>query len=404
MPFFDVRKRDPGSLARVGRLETAHGAVDTPAYVIVGTHAAVRCLSPEDLPETKTQIIIANTYHLWRALGDEGLNAYPGLHEVMQWPGPIMTDSGGFQVFSLGFLYETGGRRGGTTEPAESKQKLVRITEAGVYFHPFLPGEEGGVLPKTGEEMYLDAEMSIHIQERLGADIIVAFDEATSPTADYDYVKSATERTHKWAERSLEAKESDQKIYGVVQGGAFKDLRQASAKFIGGMPFDGFAIGSTYGDAYGGTKAGTREMLDWSVPLLPEGKPRHLFGVGRIEDLFSGVEQGIDTFDCVIPTREARHGGIWTSRGRLDILRGAMKNEDGPLDEECACPVCLDEDKTRATLHLMFKGKDPEASRLATIHNVFFFNNLMSQIRQAITESRFAEFKKEYLARLKEGV
>ena len=384
--MFEIERKDGDSRARTGFLRTEHGAVETPAYVIVGTHAEVRCLKPEDLPLTKTQLIIANTYHLWRTLGEEGLSEYPGLHQDMQWSGPIMTDSGGFQVFSLGFLKEQGLRRGGAAKGTSS----VRVTEAGVYFRPEGEGEE---------ESYLDAETSVHIQEQLGADIIVAFDEPTSPLHGLGYTRAAMERTHRWAERSLEAKRSNQKMYGVVQGGAFEDLRSASAKFIGGMPFDGFAIGSTYGDAYGGTKVKTGQMLEWSVPHLPENRPRHLFGVGRVEDVFAGVAAGIDTFDCVIPTREARHGGVWTAGGRFDVKKGANRGNEHPLDPECQCPVCLD-GTSRRDLHLLFKDKNPEAGRLATLHNVYFFNDLLEKIRAAVREGRLESLRKEYLARM----
>lgn len=391
--MFQIVKKDPNSRARIGRLETPHGIVETPAYVIVGTHAEVRCVRPEDLPDTKTQMIISNTYHLWQDLGDEGLEAYPGVHAALGWQGPVMTDSGGFQVFSLGFLREQGLRRGGDAEPGtgDLEKNLVRITEAGVYFRP----------TELAEEVYLDAETSVKIQEQLGADIIVAFDEPTSPGHDYAHTKKAMERTHRWAERSLDAKESRQLMYGVVQGGAFEDLRAESARFIGSLPFDGFAIGSTYGDAYGGTKAKTREMLDWTIPHLPEGKLRHLFGVGAIEDLFAGVEQGIDTFDCVIPTREARHGGIYTSAGRIDIKKSAHRESGEAIDELCGCPVCLGEGMSRGKLHQMFKEKHPDAARFATIHNIYFFNDLMEKIREAIREESLRTFREGYLANLR---
>ena len=392
----DISAKDDKTRARTGVLTTEHGLVHTPAYVVVGTHGAVRCLEAEDIPKTKTQLIIANTYHLWRSLGDEGLHDYPGIHEVIGWQGPLMTDSGGFQVFSLGFLREKGMRRGkGSSNDDDNgndagAKNLVRITEAGAYFRP----ED---LPE-GEEVYLDAEASIKIQEQLGADIIVAFDEPTSPLHDHSYTEAAMERTHKWAERSLAAKESSQKIYGVVQGGAYEDLRSASAKFIGALPFDGFAVGGTYGDAYGGTKEKTRQMLKWSTPHLPENKPRHLFGVGRIEDILDGVEAGVDTFDCVIPTREARHGGIWTAEGRLNIKRGVFSGDDDALDALCACPACLD-GLARRELYELFKTKNPQAGRLATIHNVYFFNEFMDKLRQAIKDGGFGEFKAEYSRR-----
>jgi queuine tRNA-ribosyltransferase len=407
--MFEILKSDPTSRARLGILTTPHGTVETPAYVIVGTNAAVRCLTPEDLQSTKTQLIIANTYHLWRSLGDEGLNDYPGLHEVMQWSGPLMTDSGGFQVFSLGALRErrTEDREKRTEERRredrgkgkEEKRKnnddeldggsLVRITDSGVYFRPH---------DDMTEELYLDAELSIKIQEQLGADIIVAFDEPTSPGSDRAYTKQALERTNAWAERSLEAKQSEQIIYGVVQGGSFEELRRESARHIGGLGFDGIAIGGTYGDAYGGTKEQTRRMIRWSVDELPTSKPRHLFGVGRIDDLFAGVEEGIDTFDCVVPTREARHGRLWTAQGALDILKGSSRDDDGAIDESCECPVCGDEQVSRRELHRLFKEKNPDAGRFATLHNVYFFNNLMEQIRRAIAGGTFAQLKKEYLS------
>ena len=402
---FDIKRQDQDTRARTGVLKTAHGIVETPAYVIVGTHAEVRTLSPEDLKEAKIQMIIANTYHLWRDLGDEGLNDYPGLHEAMHFAGPIMTDSGGFQVFSLGFLYENDMRRGagGTNvkKPASPKKELVRVTEAGVYFHPVLPGEDELGAVNIEEEMYLDAETSVKIQEQLDADIIVAFDEPTSPGHDYAHTKQAMERTHRWAERSLEAHITDQAMYGVVQGGAFEDLRKESASVIGKMPFDGFAIGSTYGDAYGGTKAKTAEMVRWAIDNLPKSKPRHLFGVGKMEDILAGVEAGIDTFDCVIPTREARHGRIWTERGHLDIMKSVLPDADGPLDELCMCPVCANPDMSRANLKQLFKDKNLEAGRLATMHNVFFFGNFMARLRQAINENQFGDFKKEVLDKLR---
>lgn len=392
---FEIIKRDTARAARLGRLTTPQGVVETPAYVIVGTHGKVRCLEPEDLYASKTQCIIANTYHLWRTLGDEGLNNFVGLHPYMGWQGPLMTDSGGFQVFSLGFLREFGMRRGAQgdvrhetsdMEKISVAENLVRITPSGVYFR---------TTPEEDEE-YLDAETSVKIQEQLGADIIVAFDEPTSPTHGHEYNKQAMERTHAWARRSLDAKESEQAMYGVVQGGNFEDLRAESARVIGALPFDGFAIGGTYGEGYGGTREATRDMLSWSISRLPADKPRHLFGVGRIEDLFAGVSQGIDTFDCVIPTREARHGRLWTSSGHLDITRGIFKSDDAPVDETCSCPVCAGPETSRRVLHEYFKSKNPEAGRLATLHNVYFFNDLMEKIREAVRNGTFQELKKEF--------
>jgi len=390
---FKILKESSTSNARLGVIETPHGLIETPAYTIVGTHAEVKCLTPSDLVATKTQLIIANTYHLWRELGDEGLANYPGLHQVMGWSGPIMTDSGGFQVFSLGAAREqgTGKVKKMNEAPHSPEENLVRVTDAGVYFM------------EDGEEQYLDAELSMRIQEQLGADIIVAFDEPTSPHHDYAYTKESLVRTHKWAERSLEAKVSNQLIYGVIQGGSFPDLRKESAEFIGRLPFDGFAIGGAFGDSFGSEKAEMIAELESSIPFLPKDRPRHLLGIGRVEDLFIGVEAGIDTFDCVIPTREARHGSVWTREGRFDLKKSIFENDDRPIDPSCDCPVCLSGEVDRRSLRQLFKDKDPRAGELATVHNVYFFNNLMADIREAIKNDSWADLKKQYLKKNNEA-
>jgi len=400
---FELVHKDTRSRARIGRITTPHGVIETPSYVIVGTDAAVRCLEPEDIPKTNTQAIIANTYHLWRSLGDEGLANFPGVHKEMQWNGPIMTDSGGFQVFSMGASREHGvGKKPQIAdrksliadEPVE--KGVVRVTESGVYFDD--PSTSSG--NNNGEEVYLDAELSMKIQEQLDADIVFAFDEPSSPLHDKEYTRDAMERTHRWAVRSLEAKTSLQKIYGIVQGGTFEDLRKESAEYIGALPFDGIGIGGSFGSSFGSSTENTLKELEWTIPFLPERKPRHLLGMGKIADLFYGVEAGIDTFDCVIPTREARHKSLWTSRGRMDIGKGVHGTDGGVIAEDCGCPVCADLRVERRELHQMFKIKNPEAGRLATIHNVYFFNDLMSQMRDALREGRFGEFKGEYLGRL----
>ncbi|MDO8536736.1 MAG: tRNA guanosine(34) transglycosylase Tgt [bacterium] len=410
--MFSILRKDSQSRARLGILKTEHGDVQTPAYVIVGTYGSVRCLEPEDLVSTKTQLIIANTYHLWRGMSDDELNNYPGLHEVMEWKGPLMTDSGGFQVFSLGASREhgTGKVKKYRLDERGTREGLVRVTDAGVYF-------------KDGkEEAYLDAELSMRIQEQLGADIIFAFDEPSSPHHDYAYTKIAMDRTHRWAERSLDAKASRQLLYGIVQGGAFEDLRKESATFIGKLPFDGYAIGGSFGSSFGSTHEETAKELEWTIPFLPEQKPRHLLGIGRIHDVFEAVHAGIDTFDCVIPTREARHGALWTAQGRIDITKGKYAADRTPVDSNCDCPMCTVE-TDRSALHALFKAKDleagrprraspeagrprrasPEAGRVATIHNVSFFNALLEKIRGAIAEGRFLEFKKEYLREFSAG-
>ncbi len=387
--------------ARLGQIETKNGIVETPSYVVVGTNGYIRTLEPEDIPKTDTQIVISNTYHLWQTLGEGGLNEFPGLHDFMGWKGLIMTDSGGFQVFSLGAARETNTGKvadknhrqnpSATREQRElSSRRMaesqVRITDSGVYF-----------TNEAGEEIYLDAELSMKIQEQLGADIVLAFDEPSSPNHDRAYTQKAMERTHAWATRSLAAKVSAQKIYGIIQGGHFEDLRKASAEFIGQLPFDGFAIGGSFGSSFGSEKTNTFQEISWVTPFLPADKPRHLLGIGRIEDIFEAVERGIDTMDCVIPTREARHGAIWAKDGRFDILKGKFTSDDTPLVEGCECFTCQEEGTTKQKLYELFKFKNPEAGRLATIHNIFFFNDLMRQVREAIQDHRFQKFKKEYL-------
>jgi queuine tRNA-ribosyltransferase/7-cyano-7-deazaguanine tRNA-ribosyltransferase len=431
---FQILAKDKNSRARVGIIETSHGIVETPAYVIVGTNAAVRTLKAEDLPVTKTQIIIANTYHLWRELGDK-IDSFEGLHQRTGFNGVIMTDSGGFQVFSLGFAREHGtGKIAGVlpqnadkrtpfgsavrsflrrvpavllpryfssskdiTDPlrlrrspqdkmltgAAGGQNLVRISDDGVKF------DDGG------RELFLNPEISISIQEKLGADIIFAFDECTSPLNDYEYNKIALVRTHAWAKRCLAAqRRNDQALYGIVQGGHWRDLREESARFIGSLPFLGFGIGGSFGQGE------MRDVLQWTLPLLPEEKPRHLLGVGRIEDILNAVELGVDTLDCVIPTREARHGSIWTAEGRYDVKKGKYAGDKKPLAKNCACPVCS-AGRTRGEIKALFQAGDHDAGRLATMHNVWFFNDLMRQIRESIKEGRFQKFKKQILANLK---
>ena len=395
--MFGVIKKESESEARVGVLKTAHGEVETPAYVVVGTHAEVRSLHPEDLPLSGTQIVIANTYHLFRSLGEEGLRNFDGLHKKMGFGGAIMTDSGGFQVFSLGFGREQGIGKIGSIFPNDraplmpsgfrgSLENAVKITEDGVYFKT-----------EDGKEVFLDAGKSIRIQELLGADVILAFDECTSPLHDWEYTRAALERTHRWAGICLEERSrADQLLYGIVQGGAFRDLREKSARFIGSLPFDGFAIGGSLGKS----RSEMFEVIRLTTPFLREDRPRHLLGIGRINDLFEAVELGIDTFDCVVPTREGRHAGIWTPAGRIQITKGRYRDDSGKLDEDCTCPVCSESSIRKKDLYALFKAKNGGAARFATIHNVFFFNDLMERIRESIREGRFSELKKEILARI----
>ncbi|MBI2053602.1 MAG: tRNA guanosine(34) transglycosylase Tgt [Candidatus Sungbacteria bacterium] len=390
MPF-EIIAHDPKSRARAGILHTPHGDVETPAYVVVGTHAKVRTLEPADIVASKTQLIIANTYHLWQTLGEERLAKYGGLHKAMGWNGAIMTDSGGFQVFSMGAAREHGASKvsRGVLPACDERgsENLVRITEDGVMF------------TTGGKRHWLDAEKSIRIQQQLGADIIFAFDEPSSPHHDHAYTKAAMERTHRWAECSYAARTSGQMLYGIVQGGPYEDLRRESAQFIGAMPFDGIAIGGSYSNSFGDTREQTLREVAWAVPHLPEDKPRHLLGIGLVDDLFSSVAAGMDTFDCVVPTREARHGSIWTSGGRIDIKKSVYADDKSALDAQCACIVCADMKIEKGALRALFKDKNPEAGRLATIHNVSFFNLLMARIRISIREKDFDRMRKTFAQR-----
>lgn len=376
---FKITGTDPHTRARTGLLKTEHGEVETPAYVIVGTKGTVRGLEPGDLKTTGTQMVISNTYHLWQTLGDE-LNEFPGLNETLGWEGVTMTDSGGFQVFSLGTLRDQGLRRGGQESDVKG---VVEVGEGGVTFQDPDYG---------GEEQYLDPELSLRIQEQIGADIAVALDEPSAPFHSEEYTRESLRRTHAWALRALAARNDKQALYAVVQGGAYEELRRESAKTLGVLPFDGYAIGGTYGDAYGGTKQETSDMIRWATDHLPDDRPRHLFGVGELDDLIDGVEGGIDTFDCVIPTREGRHGRIWTHAGYYDVTRGAMLERHEPLEEGCQCPAC-GSGATKAIVKERFLNKDPEGPRLATIHNIWFFNAFMSEMREAIREGKLKEFR-----------
>ena len=403
--MFSITKKDSGSCARVGVIKTAHGEIETPAFVMVATRGTIKTLTNTEVYRTGTQVLISNTFHLWReAFAD--IEKAGGIHEKFGWATtenaphnnfehnemPIMTDSGGFQVFSYGFSREHDVGKVGAFSNVQKTQKersvrrregkdknMVTIADTGVRFSI----EENG----QKKLAMLTPARSIEIQKIIGADIIFAFDECTSPFHDYEYVKKALERTHSWAKICREVeKRSYQKLYGIIQGGRWRDLREKSAKFVNSLDFDAHAIGGSFGHDE------MRNTLDWTIPLLDERKPRHLLGIGLIQDIFDGVSRGIDSFDCVIPTREARHGSIWTRAGRYDI-RKVEHTVDVPL--ESGCEWDGGQTTTRKTLHEMFRAKDANAGRLATIHNMFFFNRLMADIREAIREDCFEIFKKQ---------
>lgn len=377
--------------ARLGRLETAHGMIETPAFLPVGTRAAVKTLTPDDLSELGAQAILANTYHLFLRPGADLIERLGGLHRFMAWPRPIMTDSGGYQAFSLGLALEHGVGKiakifPGDVEapPRPARPRLARIDERGITFSSHLDGSVHLLTP----------ELSIHVQQQLGADLILALDECTSPLSDREYTRVAMERTHRWALRCLDAWTArSQGLYGIVQGGAYQDLREQSARFIGGLPVFGLAIGGSLGRS----KEDMHRVLDWTIPLLPAEKPRHLLGIGEPDDLFACIERGIDTFDCVAPTRLARHGSLYTATGRLNIRAVVYREDPRPIEEGCTCSTCRR--FSRAYLRHLFVSDEILGYRLATVHNLHFILTLMRRIRQGLADGSFDAVKESFLAR-----
>lgn len=376
---------DGAGLGRAGVIHTAHGDIETPAFVTVGTKATVKALTPEMVNSLGAQVVLANTYHLYLQPGDETVKRAGGLHKFMNWSGPMMTDSGGFQVFSLGAAYGEGGvtkftscaqsnlaqssKMGITVDGEEGIAKLAKIDEDGVTFKSCIDGSEHRFTP----------ERSMQIQHNLGADIIFAFDECTSPLADYDYQKQAMERTHRWAERSLKEHKrlgGEQALFGIVQGGRHQDLREESARIIGAMDFDGFGIGGSFNKEDMGTAVG------WVSKILPEDKPRHLLGIGEPSDIIEGIKNGADTFDCVTPTRMARNGTLMVKDGRLNIFNSQYREDFSPIEEGCGCYTC--QNYTRAYLSHLFRAKEMLAGTLASIHNLYFLISFTKQIRNDI--------------------
>lgn len=385
--MFRVLKKDRGSRARLGRLSVAGKVIETPVFIAVATDGKIRTLADGDFNKSKTKAVIANTYHLWQTLGDKGLKKFTGLERYNCYRCLQLTDSGGFQVFSLGVgrQFNTGKITKKEKVRQAEGESLIRIDDRGVWF-------------ETGQNwQFLDAEKSIWIQEQLAADIVLAFDQPSSPLDSRELTEQALARTHLWAERSLKSKRSKQKIFGIVQGGIFRDLREKSAKFIDSLDFDGIAIGGAFGNSYGASKTDTFKELDWVIPYLKAGKPRHLLGIGQVRDLFVGVEKGIDLFDCVIPTREARHGTVYTKKGRINLKRSSFKTDRRLVEQDCNCWLCRKLKLTRFQLRALFKQKDRRAGRYATIHNLYFFNRLMAEIRLAIKEGRLRYLKSQYL-------
>ncbi len=394
--------RAQGGRARLGRLRTPHGDVATPAFVAVGTQATVKSLAPEAVAATGTGLLFANTYHLYLRPGADLVARHGGLHRFMRWDGPILTDSGGFQVFSLGASIEHGVGKIGNIFPGEDKDRSRRRLAAG---SGMVKVDEEGVVFKShidGSKHRFDPETSISVQRLLGADIVLAFDECTSPLHDEAYTRRSLERTHRWAVRSLAAFQNTaslhgyrQALYGIVQGGAFRDQREDSAGFVGALAFDGIAIGGNLGS----TREDMHAILDWTVPLLPIGKPRHLLGIGDVESIFEAVARGIDTFDCVMPTRNARTGTLLVRRdldggaggGRLNITNARFQSDLGPVQAGCDCYTCRT--FSRSYLRHLFKAGESLGPQLATIHNLRFMARLMEDIRAALAEGTFEELQ-----------
>jgi queuine tRNA-ribosyltransferase len=375
---FNILKKSKKSRARFGILKTPHGEVETPALVTVATQAAVKTLTSEEVRAAGTQMVISNTFHLHLKPGEKIVKANGGLHKFMAWDRPIMTDSGGFQVFSLGFGRDHGIGKILKTKTDESislgqQPKLLKITEEGVEFTSYVDGKSIVLTPK----------ISIRIQEALGADIIFAFDEPTSPIAAREYIEASLLKTHRWAKLCLEAQKTKQSLYGIVQGGRYRDLRIKSAKLIGKLPFDGFGIGGEFG----GDKKIMSAMLRWTNVNLPEGKPRHLLGIGHPEDIIPIIKEGVDTFDCIVPTHYARRGIAFISRGiKLDLNKRAMLTDKKPLDPKCQCRTCGA--YSRSYIAHLFKAHEIAAMSLTTFHNLFWFNNYVARVREAIARGK----------------
>ncbi len=384
-PFFQIIHKDTDSKARTGIMHTDHGDIETPIFMPVGTQGTVKTLDQTDLHNINAQIILGNTYHLHLRPGEGVLDVQGGLHKFMNWDRPILTDSGGFQVFSLGLQKEK--------KAVQDQGKLVSITDDGVTFTSHIDGSKHVFTP----------ESAINIQHQIGADIIMAFDECTPDDATPEYARKALNRTHAWAKRCIDEHQKNtrhhgyrQFLFGIIQGAVHRDLREESAKFIASLPFDGIAIG---GESIGYNMAGTAEILDWVFPLIPENKPHYAMGVGlNPYDLLVAVEHGVDMFDCVAPTRLARHGMLYikdtAKKHRLNIKNGSFANDTQPIDPACSCSTC--QGYTRSYVHHLFDADELTALRLASIHNLTFLLNLMTETRAAIKENRFLELKKSW--------
>ncbi len=359
---FSITHKDKSTRARTGIIETSRGNIETPVFMPVGTQGTVKALSPEDLLDADAEIILSNTYHLYLRPGHETVAKMGGLHSFMNWQRPILTDSGGYQVYSLA--------------------KLRKITEEGVTFQSHI----------DGSKHFIGPEESIAIQKALGSDIVMAFDECAPFPAEYDYVLNSVRLTSKWAQRCIEQDlDKKQSLFGIVQGGMYSDLREMSAKDLVKMDFSGYALGGLSVGEDSGTR---KRVISETIPFLPEEKPIYLMGVGKPEDILEAVILGVDMFDCVMPTRNARNGSLFTDRGRLVIKNAAYREDESPIDENCGCYTCSN--YSRAYLRHLFIANELLAYRLNSIHNIKYYIQFMKKIKNAVKENKLLEFKKEF--------
>lgn len=389
---FTIKKDVLGSLARAGVIHTPHGDIQTPAFIPVATKATIKALSPEQVTALGAQAVLSNTYHLYLQPGHELVKGAGGVAKFMNWKGPTFTDSGGFQVFSLGAAF---GKRqskvqknkemrdeGEEKKPEEVAARLAKVDEDGVTFRSHIDGSEHRFTP----------ESSIEIQHALGADIIFAFDECPAPDATEEYQKQAMDRTHRWAVRSLEAHKKiggEQLLFGIVQGGRHENLRRESAKFIGSQNFDGFGIGGSF------DKEDMGKAVRWVNEELPKDLPRHLLGIGDPKDLVEAIANGCDTFDCVAPTRQGRTGSLYTKEGRLNIRNAEFTKDFSSIEKDCDCYTC--KNFTRAYLSHLFRAEEMFAGTLASIHNLRFLVRLVEEVRVAILDGSFLSRKNDFL-------
>ena len=363
MKIMNLLENCNSTSARAGELETRHGVVPTPVFCPVGSQATVKTLTAEEIESLGFKMILCNNYHLYLRPGIDTVEELGGLHRFMKWDGAILTDSGGYQIFSL--------------------SPLIELSDEGAVFRSHLDGSRHFITPESAT-LY---------QEKLGADIIMVLDECAHIDADYGKVEKAMQRTHLWAKRCLDAhKRPDQSLFAIVQGGVFPDLRRQSAQYLTSLDFPGYALG---GLSLGEAKEVTYNIIEETVSFLPQDKPRYLMGVGAPEDIVEGVARGIDVFDCVLPTRVARNGALFTRTGRINITNSGYSKKDEPVDPSCDCYTC--KNHSAAYVHHLFDAKELLAYRLATIHNLRFMNNLMSDIRQSILNGTFASFKSDFL-------